>query len=187
MSSLKQLETKLSPMFRGMPAMPNESKESLVKAWPWIALILGVIQLLLARGLWNLIHRANILSDYVNGYYQAITGRKVGLSGFDKSMLYLGMIVLLVDAVIYLMAFPKLQKRQRGGWDLVFMAAVVNLVYAVLSLFLNGQGIGSFLGSLVASFVGFYLLFQVRDKYSSGSAPTPTAPTQPTDTPPATE
>ncbi len=182
MDLVKKLEKQLGDLFKGLPALSPSAKESIAKVWPWLALIFGVLQLVVALGLWRVVSRTSAVVDYVNDYYQAVTGQSLGLSSFDKTLIYLGILTLLVDAVILLMAFPKLQKRLKAGWDLIFLASLLNVVYAVLSIFLNGQGIGSFLGSLIGSAIGFYLLFQVREKF--GGTPVHPAPTSPT--PPAT-
>jgi hypothetical protein len=79
--------------------------------------------------------------------------------------------VLAVEAVILLLAFPKLQKRQRAGWDLLFLGALINVVYAVLQIFTYQRGVGSFIMSLIGSALGFYLLLEVKSKFSGKSAP----------------
>lgn len=183
MSMVKDIETKLAGVFKGLPPISEGGKKTLVGVWPWLALIFGVLQLLAALGLWRVIRATTVLNDYVNSYYQQVTGRSVGLSGFDKGLLYLGVIFLIVDAVILLMAFPKLQQRAKAGWDLLFLGSLLNVVYAVLSLFMHGRGLTSFLASLVGSAVGFYLLFQVRDKFG-GSSAAPKSDTSPPAAPP---
>src|SRR4051812_19104649 len=126
MSMVKDLETKLAGVFKGAPAMPASGKESLVKAWPAIAAVFGVIQVLVALGLWHLVRATTALSNYYYSYVKDVTGQSIGLSSTDKALLYLGIIFLLVDAVILLMAVPKLQKRAKAGWDLLFLGALLN-------------------------------------------------------------
>lgn len=162
MTSLKSIETKLNDVFKGLPPLPNNGKESLVKAWPWIALIFGVLQLLAAYSLWRLASFVERLNSWVT-YYTATSP----LSATDKAIIYLGVVVLLVDAVILLMAYPHLKTRNRRGWDLLFLGALINVVYGVVQIFINDRGIGSFIFSLLGSAIGFYLLFQVRDKYKA--------------------
>lgn len=170
MGTVKSLETKLEGVFKGLPPLSASAKESLAKAWPWLALIFGVLQLAAAWALWGLIRASDVLIDYANefSYY---TGQRLGYSSMDKTMVYLGVIVLVVDAVILLMAYPALAKRQRKGWDLLFLGALLNVVYSVLTIFIDGRGMGSFIFSLLGSAVGFYLLFQVREKFG-GHTPT---------------
>ncbi|MBI3624174.1 hypothetical protein HY218_00925 [Candidatus Saccharibacteria bacterium] len=144
--------------------MPENAKETLVKAWPWIALVFGVLQLLAAWGLWQLTRFVESLNNLV-----LYTAAKP-ITGFDKTLIYLGVLVLVVDGIILLLAYPHLKLRNHKGWELLFLGALLNVVYGVVELFINGRGIGSFVFSLIGSAVGFYLLFQVRDKYN-GIAP----------------
>jgi hypothetical protein len=169
MTALQTLEKQLAEVFKNAPKLSDSTKEVLAKYWPYIALIGGVLQLIVAWTLFGLTRLfVEPLLDYTRDVYVASTGRTLGPTGFDKTLIYLGIVMLLVDAVILLMAYPKLQQRSKKGWDLLFLAAVLNAVYAVLSLFLYNGGFTSFIGSLIGSAIGFYLLYQVREKYSGG-------------------
>lgn len=166
MALVKDLETNLAKIFKDLPHLPESSREGLAKVWPWLALIGGILQLLVAWGLWGLTRVVDYYSDLANSLSVYYTGRAAGLSSGDKMVIYLGILLLVVDAVILLMAFPKLQKRERGGWDLLFLGALLNLVYAVVTIFIDARGVSSFIGSLVGSALGFYLLFEVQSKFS---------------------
>lgn len=165
MSVVKQLETTIEGLFKSAPPMPENAKKSLVNAWPWIALVFGVLQLLVALGLWGIVSAAERAVNVANTYSMIYAGQTVSLSALDKTAIYLGLIVLVVDAVILLRAYPELKKRTRRGWDLLFLGSLLNLLYAVVSLFINQRGVGSFVFSLLGSAVGFYLLFQVKSHY----------------------
>lgn len=165
MTALKQLESKIGGLFKSAPPLPESAKKTLVEAWPWIALIFGLLQLLVAWGLWGAtryVERISNLSNSISMYY---TNASVGFSSFDRSVIYLALLILVIDGVILLMAFPHLKKRTNRGWDLLFLGSLINLMYAVVSVFINDKGISTFVLSLVGSAVGFYLLFQVKDKY----------------------
>lgn len=152
-------------MFKGAPALPDNAKKSLVDAWPWIALVFGILQLLAAWGLWGITRFVDRINDATNSLSLYYTGRSAGLSAMDKNVIYLALIVLLVDAVILLLAFPELKKRTKKGWDLLFLGSLINVVYAVVSVFIHNRGVSSFIFSMISSIIGFYLLFQVKDKY----------------------
>lgn len=170
MSMLKKAEDQLAGAFKDLPKLPESSKESLARLWPWLALIFGVLQLLLAIGLWNYMRDFEKVSDYVNSVSLYLTGTQAVLSGFDKMVIYLGIAILLLDAVILLMAYAPLKARARRGWDLLFLGSLINAVYAVVSLFRQGGGIGNFIFALLGSAIGFYLLFQVREKFTKTSS-----------------
>ncbi len=165
MAFVKTAEDKLEDVFKGLPPMPENAKESLVKAWPWIALIFGVLQLLAAWGLWGLTRFVGGIYDYANTVSLYTTGQPAGPTSFDKSVIYLGIAVLAVDAVILLMAYPELVNRSRRGWDLLFIGSLLNVAYSVVTIFIDSRGVGSFIMSLLGSAIGFYLLFQVKSKY----------------------
>ncbi len=160
MTSLKSVEVKLQKAFKDLPPLPANAKESLVKAWPWIALVFGVLQLMAAYSLWRLTSYVERLNTLIT-YYTAASP----MSTTDKMVIYLGVIVLLADAIILLNAYPHLKTRSRRGWDLLFLGALINVAYGFVQIFISGRGIGSFVFSLIGSAIGFYLLFQVQDKY----------------------
>lgn len=161
MSVVKQLEANLEGLFKNAPPLPTNTKKSLVNAWPWIALVFGVLQLLVALGLWGIVTTA----ERVANTYTSIYSGHALLSGTDKLVIYLALLILVVDAVILLKAYPELKKQARKGWDLLFLGSLLNVAYAVVSLFINQRGLGSFLFSLIGSAIGFYLLFQVKSSY----------------------
>ncbi len=167
MEALRPLENKLANLFKGAPKLSNQTKESLANFWPWLALVAGLLQLLAAYWLWQAARVVDVFSDYVNTLSVSLTGQSAGLSSMDKTVIYVGVVMLAVDALLMLMAYPELKKRTKRGWDLLFLAAVINVAYAVLQLFTYSRGFGSFLGGLIGSAIGFYLLFQVREKYKA--------------------
>ncbi len=169
MAALQSAEQKLGDVFKGFPPLSKSVKESLANAWPWIALVFGVLQLLAAYWLWDLTRRVTVLNDFANSFARANGSPEVGLNSADKTLIYMGIAILAVDAVILLMAFPHLKTRARRGWDLLFLGSVINVVYSVVTLFIDGRGFGSFLFGLLGSAVGFYLLFQVRELYKGNS------------------
>lgn len=167
MSVVKTLETQLEEVFKNAPPLPENAKKSLVNAWPWIALVFGVLQLLAALSLWGIVTAAERAINVANTYSMIYSGQAIGLSAGDKTIIFLAVAMLLVDAVILLKAYPELKKHSRKGWDLLFLASLLNAVYAVVTLFINQRGVGGFLFSLIGSAIGFYLLFQVKAKYGS--------------------
>ncbi len=161
MQIIRQIEDTLAGIFKDLPALPKGGKEGLIAIFPWIALIFGIIQLMAAWGLYQL----TMLTINTFGIYAAITP-------MEKVMIYLSVAVILVDAIILLMAFSPLQKKLRRGWDLLFVAGLINLAYAVLSIFMYSGGVGKFMSGLISSAIGFYLLFQVREYYTGSKKQT---------------
>lgn len=163
---VQNLESRLEKLFKNLPALPKSAKETLVQIWPWLALFGGLLQLAAAWTLKGLTDTASSYIDLANKVSVAYGGKTTGLSAVDRGVVYLGIMMLVVDAVIMLIAFSPLKERLRRGWDLLFLASVANVIYAVLSLFVSGKGFGSFVGGLLGSAIGFYLLYQVKPLYS---------------------
>ncbi|MEK7621486.1 MAG: hypothetical protein AAB395_04015 [Patescibacteria group bacterium] len=167
MGALQSLEDQLAGLFKDLPALPKGAKDLLVSWWPYLALILGALQLLAAWGLYQLANWSSAYLDSLNRLSQYTTGTSVGYSDTDKMIIYGGVALLAVNAVIFFMAYSPLTKKAKRGWDLLFLASVINVVYGIVQIFMSGRGIGSFLVSLVGSAIGFYLLFQIRERYSA--------------------
>lgn len=155
-------DKKLEPYFKDAPKLSESGKTSMVKAWPWIALISGVLQIYASFGLWRLAHP----SQTYGAYYESIYGKGAQVvSGGDKFFIYLGFLLLLVNGVILLLSYQKLAKKLRSGWDLLYLGALVNAGYALISLFITDRGFFHFLFSALASVVIFWLLYQVKNHY----------------------
>jgi len=165
MSTLAKLETNLNDLFvKKAPPLPDGGKKALVQYLPWINLFFGVLSLYAVWMLWHWAHFANQIISYTNSLNALYGGPTVSTNrmGF---VVWLAMGVLLVEAVLYIMAFPATRDHKKSGWNLMFYAALVNVVYGVVVLFSNYGGVGSLLGSLIGSAIGLYLLFQIRASY----------------------
>lgn len=169
MQLVHKIEKQLAPIFKDLPELPKSAKDALVQWWPYIALILGALQLFAAWGLWQLATWSNAWMDYANRVSQYTAGVAV-YTTTDKFIIYGGIVLLLINAVIFFMAYTPLTKKAQRGWDLIFLASLINVVYGFVQIFMTGRGIGSFLVSLVGSAIGFYLLFQIRSRYTSKKA-----------------
>jgi uncharacterized membrane protein YccC len=88
---------------------------------------------------------------------------------------------LAAQAALYIAAFSGLNERAKRGWDLLFYGALLNIAYAVVSLFTDYDKVGHFLGALVGSAIGFYLLFQIREFYLGKKTPVDTPKVEKTD------
>lgn len=163
MELVRSAEKALEGPFKSLPALPKEAKKGLAQITVWLALIAGILQLLAAWWLYDWANSIDKWADAVNQWSTALGAPAATTSGLTM-WVWIAVIVLAVEGVILLLAFPKLKNKERGGWDLLFLAALINLVYGIVSLFIDGRGgAGSLLGALLGSAIGFYLLFQVRE------------------------
>jgi hypothetical protein len=167
--NLQALEKKLNQIFvKQAPALPPGSKKALVQYLPWINLVLGLWSLYTLYLVWHWAHYTNSLINYANSL-GAIYGGPTTLNRLDFGI-WLGLLVLAVEALLYLCAFPGTRDRKKSGWNLLFYALLVNATYGVVILFTSYGGFGSLFASVISSAIGLYLLFQIRSSYTTPSA-----------------
>lgn len=170
MAALDNLEKSLESVFvKNAPELPERGKEALVRWLPWINLILGILTLWSVYWLWHWAHLANDLANVVN-QLSAVYGTPTTTVHKLTAGVWLGLIVLAVEAVLFIAAFPATRARQKRGWDLMFYAFLVNLLYGVVILFTDYGGAGNFIGYLIGTAIGLWLLFQIRGKYLKAKA-----------------
>jgi hypothetical protein len=147
MSALQSLEDSLNDIFveKG-PPLPASGKKALVKYLPWFNLVLGSFTLYSLYAVWHW------------------AGSRLGFG------IWLGLIVLAVEALLYIAAYPGTRDRKKAGWDLLFYALLVNIVYGVVILFTTYGSIGNLIGAVIGSAIGLYLLFQIRASYVKSPA-----------------
>ena len=165
MSQVKQLEKTLNDFFtKSTPALPKGGKEFIVRIAPWLTLIVGILSLLSTWTIYRWASTTNALTDYANELSRAYGGTGVVAERWTLT-LYLALALLLVTGIIYLMAFSPLRNFSKKGWDLLFYALLINVVYGVVVAFTTYGSFGNLIGSLIGSAIGAYFLFQIRDYY----------------------
>ena len=173
MAALDGLASSLEGIFvKSAPKLPEGGKKVLVEWLPWINLVAGGLTLWSVDALSNWAHVANNLINNLNALGQAYG---VDIPSVDRlnATVWIGLIVLAIEGVIFLLAFPATRARSKRGWDLMFYALLINLVYGIVVIFSDYGGVGNFIGYLIGSVIGLWLLFQIRSKYlGKGSAPT---------------
>jgi hypothetical protein len=173
MANVSELEKSLGDLYKGAPKLPQGFKKALVQWLPWLSLIAGLVGLWGAWGIWNWARVANDLADFANRLSAAYGGSQVVSSRWSL-MLWIGVIVLVVEAVIYLLAFPGLRDRKKAGWNYLFYGELLNVAYGIVVMFTSYGGVGNLIGSIIGTAIGFYFLFQIRDHYT-GAKSTATA------------
>lgn len=170
MGAIDQLENKLNDVFvKNAPyQLPENAKKVIVDILPWLNLIFGVLTLLSAYWLYQ---AATVVDRWV-GWANEVSRAYGGSVSVDANrlslMVWLGIIVLAVEGVLWIAAFPGVRDKRKAGWNLLFIALLVNIVYGFLSLFINVgsySGISGFLGYVISTAIGLYLLFQIRSAF----------------------
>jgi hypothetical protein len=166
MAALADLEKTLDEVFvKKAPALPENGKKWIVEYLPWINIILGVLALWAVYTLWHWARWTSEWANYANSLSSMYGSSAVVSTNRWTVGVWLSLAVLAAQAVLYIAAFPALKARKKSGWDLLFYASLVNVVYGVVVLFTDYGGFGSFLGSLVGTAIGLYFLFQIRALY----------------------
>lgn len=168
MVATNSLEKTLADAFKNAPRLPEKGRKTLVEWLPWLNLALGVLTLWAAYTLYHWASAANALVNYANSLSQAYGGPTVSTSNWSVTV-WLGLLVLAVEGVLFIAAFPGTRAHQKSGWNLLFYALLLNAAYGVVSLFTNYGGVGSLLGYLIATIIGLYFLFEIRGSYKAGA------------------
>lgn len=171
MKALEPLEKSLNDLFvKKLPAMPKGGKDFFVRYAPWASLIIGLFSLWSAWTLYRWASTANQIVDLANRWSEAL-GVNTGVSTSRwTAMLWISLIVIAITGVLYLFAFSPLKDRKKAGWNLVFYALTLNLIYGVLSIF--GDYGNAIVGTIIGFAIGGWILFQIRDAYSEKGVPT---------------
>lgn len=166
MELIHSIEKQLEGVFKNAPKIPENGRKWFVSAFPWLALIFGVLQLWAAYTLWDAGRRTNDLVQGLNEFGRAL-GVDTGVN--DLGFWYwLSLAFLVVSAVLLLAAYPGLKAQKKQGWDLLFVGVLVSFVFGILMIFVDnyyGGGFGRFIGTLIGTAIGLWILYQVRDYY----------------------
>ena len=173
MSALTSLENSLEDIFvKKAPPLPAGGKKAIVEYLPWISGLIGLLTLYTVYVVWDWAHFASRLTDYANSISAAYGGPTVVTERLTL-FIWISMAVLAVEAVLYLLAFPALRARKKSGWNLLFYAALLNVVFGLVVLFTDYGSVGNLIGSLIGSAIGMYFLFQIRSAYGKGTQAAP--------------
>ncbi len=137
------LEKEIGGIFTNFPAFPDNVKEILVKIAPYLCIlgaIFGAIGLLAVVGL--------------GGALSGLGAMSFGGSGF---LYYISMAILAVMVFLYATAVKPLMNREKKGWDNLYYVEILSLITNLLSF--------SIVGFILSFVIGFWVLFQVKDKY----------------------
>ena len=139
------LEKEIGGIFANFPAFPDNVKELLVQIAPWGALIIAVL-----GGL-------SVLS--LIGLGSLLTATSVGVDAYGSTwQMWISILALGLMAILAVLAFSPLRNRQRKGWNYLYYIELVSIVSSIVTL--------SFFSAIIGFLIGFWVLFQTREKYS---------------------
>ncbi|MBI3984954.1 MAG: hypothetical protein HY344_03365 [Candidatus Levybacteria bacterium] len=143
----KQWTKALDDSYAKLPALPKGATDFIVNIAPWLSLIFGVLSILVGVSAFGFLAVLSPFAAVSGAGAYAITG-------------LLSSVVLLVEGVIMVVAFPSLKNRAVKGWNLLFWSLVLSVVSSVLSL--NVYGV---VQSVVGALIGYYFLYQMKSYY----------------------
>lgn len=143
----KQWTKALDDSYAKLPALPKGATDFIVNIAPWLSLIFGVLSILVGVSAFGFLAVLSPFAAVAGAGAYAITG-------------LLSSLVLLVQGVIMIVAFPSLKKRGQRGWNLLFWSLILSVVSSVLSLSVFG-----IIQSVVGALIGYYFLYQMKSYY----------------------
>lgn len=174
MGPLVQLEKAIADALKGVPALPKGFKEWLVKYLPWLDLATVALTAWSVWIVWDWAHTANAWINYANEFSRAVGGTEIATTRLSIGI-WLSLGVLLVEGVIYLLAFSGLRDKKKAGWNFLFYGSIINVLYGIVILFTSYGGFGNLVGSLIGTAIGWYFLFQIREYYNGKKIEEPKA------------
>lgn len=129
------LEDKLAAIYQKTPPLPRKVKTWAVRWLPWGSLIGGFLAFISTWTIWELLR------------------------------VWIPVLVLSLVTLLYLGAFPYLRLKKKKGWDYLFYAALVNVLYGCTLAFTRLGNPSSIVGSVFSSALDMYLFYQIREYY----------------------
>jgi hypothetical protein len=171
-NDLKKLLGKLEKylyerVFVNFTQLPGYIERPIAKYLPLLSIALGLLCLLDTYNLWHAAHNVNSLLGYANTYGNLYGIPRTSVDHHMSLAFWLAIITLLFEAYLFFKASSLVAKSLKAGWELIYYAFVVNVVYGIIMLFSFYGGIGTLLERFLFSFVCLYVLFEIRDAFTT--------------------
>ena len=145
---LAALEGWLAPIFAQAPHLPASFREFLATIAPWLSLIFGILGLIALLSAGVLLSVASL--SFMTG-------------GISEVAWVISVLAGLIAAVLQILAFSPLKKRQKKGWNYIFYGTIITTAAAIIEIAI-GYG-SSAIGTVIGTVIGLWLLFEVRPLY----------------------
>ena len=142
-ASLGKLEAAIEKINKGLPALPANAKEWIVKATPWIIVILSILLLPAIFAILGL---------------GAMFGSLSVMAGYSYGVVYYIVWALsLVTFIMEISAVKGLIARKKSAWNILFYVALINAVSSLIQV--------NIVSMLISTAISLYILFQIRSYY----------------------
>lgn len=160
MESLKNLETMVASWYKSAPHLPSDGQKWLAENVWWLALI-GLV--LGAFGILSILTGVLLAGTILAGVGGPL-GAAIGSIAFFSVLVTLAFSI--ADMVIIAVAISPLKAKQKRGWSLLFLVALINVLSLAVS-FLFKPDIFGLVWELLFVAVGGYFLFEVRGQFGA--------------------
>ena len=147
MNYLNQLTKTLDENYEKLPKLPKGVNDFIVSVAPWLALIFGILGVVSGLAAFGILAALSPFAMVAGAGRYAFTGPLMAL-------------VLIVQSVIELWAFPSLKARRVKGFNLMFYSILLSVVSSVFSL-----SVFSILGAIIGALIGYYFLYNIKSYY----------------------
>ena len=166
MEQIAKLETMVAGWYEKAPHLPTTGRKWIADNSWWIVLV-GVI--LGALAIMSIVSMTLLLGMLFGGAAGAV-GLAVG--GVLMIFVLIWLSLAILNIVLLALAISPLKAHLKKGWNLVFMVALLGAATTVVK-FLFDFDLGSLLMGLIGSAVMGYVLFEIRQEFTSAGAPAP--------------
>ena len=146
-AQIKNLVKLLDGYYAKLPSLPKGLNDFIVSVAPWLALVFGVLAILSGIAAFGFLSVLSPFAAVAGATQYALTG-------------LLAALVLIVQGVVEILAFPSLKSRKVRGWNLIFLSLLLMVVSSIF--YLNIFGI---VQSLIGVLIGYYFLYQIKSYY----------------------
>jgi len=154
---LQTLETKLNELLvTKAPFQLPDNWRKWLGNYAWVFALIGLV-----LGVFSVLILLPVL-----GFGTAV-GALAGAGGY-VFFAWISFFILLAYTVLLGVAMPKLKRKEKSGWDLIFYSNVFFLAYDVFN-WLRFMSFGSFFGlvwNILWAVVGLYFIFQIRGQFT---------------------
>lgn len=139
--------------FKGLPHLPKGLMEFLVGIAPWVAGIVGVMNLLGAYQSARLAMDPNPYGEFFGEFFS-----------YDPTYYWIMTAGAVLMGLLLIMAFKPLKARQLRGWVYLFWVNILSIVQSLAGIALIKSNL---IMSLIWIAIGLYFLFEFKPYYKS--------------------